>query len=100
MLRVGRRSVVSFPNFGHWRVRAALALRGRMPVSEAIPYSWYDTPNIHHTTLTDFRDLCTDCGAVIEQEIAFVGGEHGRPRVVRWAHNLRADEAVIVLRRR
>jgi len=100
MLRVGRRSVVSFPNFGHWRVRAALALRGRMPVSEAIPYSWYDTPNIHHTTLTDFRDFCADCGAVIEQEIAFVGGEHGRPRVVRWAPNLRADEAVIVLRRR
>ena len=69
-----------------------------MPVSEAIPYSWYDTPNIHHTTLTDFRDFCADCGAVIEQEIAFVGGEHGRPRVVRWAPNLLADEAVFVLR--
>ena len=100
MLRVGKRSVVSFPNFGHWRVRGHLALRGRMPISEAIPYSWYDTPNIHHTTLTDFRDFCADCGAVIEQEIAFVGGEHGRPRVVRWAPNLLADEAVIVLRRR
>jgi len=99
MLRVGRRSVVSFPNFGHWKVRAHLALRGRMPVSDAIPYSWYDTPNIHHTTIADFRDFCADCGAVIEREIAFVGGDDGRPRLVRVAPNLFADEAVFVLRR-
>jgi methionine biosynthesis protein MetW len=100
MLRVGRRSVVSFPNFGHWRVRAHLALRGRMPVSDAIPYSWYDTPNIHHTTIADFRDFSADCGAVIEREIVFVGRDNGRPRVVRALPNLRADEAVFVLRRR
>jgi methionine biosynthesis protein MetW len=100
MLRVGRRSVVSFPNFGHWRIRAHLALRGRMPVSDAIPYSWYDTPNIHHTTIADFRDFSADCGAVIEREIAFVGGDGGGPRVVRTAPNLLADEAVFVLRRR
>jgi len=99
MLRVGRRSVVSFPNFGHWKVRAHLALRGRMPVSDAIPYSWYDTPNIHHTTIADFRDFCADCGAVIEREIAFVGDDDGRPRLVRVAPNLFADEAVFVLRR-
>ena len=99
MLRVGRRSVVSFPNFGHWKVRAHLALRGRMPVSDAIPYSWYDTPNIHHTTIADFRDFCADCGAVLEREIAFVGGDDGRPRLVRVAPNLFADEAVFVLRR-
>jgi methionine biosynthesis protein MetW len=100
MLRVGRRSVVSFPNFGHWRIRAHLALRGRMPVSDAIPYSWYDTPNIHHTTISDFRDFSADCGAVIEREIAFVGGGNGSPRVVRTAPNLLADEAVFVLKRR
>jgi len=100
MLRVGRRSVVSFPNFGHWRVRAHLALRGRMPVSEAIPYSWYDTPNIHHTTIADFRDFSADCGAVVEREIAFVGRNDGRPRIVRAFPNLMADEAVFVLRRR
>jgi methionine biosynthesis protein MetW len=99
MLRVGRRSVVSFPNFGHWKVRAHLALRGRMPVSDAIPYSWYDTPNIHHTTIADFRDFSADCGAVIEREIAFVGCDDGRPRLVRVAPNLLADEAVFVLRR-
>lgn len=100
MLRVGKRSVVSFPNFGHWRIRAHLALRGRMPVSEAIPYSWYDTPNIHHTTIADFRDFSADCGAVIEREIGFVGRDEGRPRVVRAMPNLFADEAVFVLRRR
>jgi len=99
MLRVAKRSVVSFPNFGHWRVRAHLALRGRMPVSDAIPYSWYDTPNIHHTTIADFRDFSRDCGAVIEREIAFVGLDDGQPRVVRSLPNLLADEAVFVLSR-
>jgi methionine biosynthesis protein MetW len=97
MLRVGTRSVVSFPNFGHWRVRAHLGFRGRMPVSDAIPYSWYDTPNIHHTTIADFRDFSRDCGAVIEREIAFVGREGGSARLVRTLPNLLADEAVFVL---
>jgi methionine biosynthesis protein MetW len=100
MLRVGRRSVVSFPNFGHWRVRAHLALRGRMPVSDAIPYAWYDTPNIHHTTIADFRDFAADCGAVTEREISFVGRDGGRSRPVHALPNLLADEAVFVLRRR
>lgn len=99
MLRVGRRSVVSFPNFGHWRVRAHLALRGRMPVSEAIPYSWYDTPNIHHTTIADFRDFSADCGAVVEREIPFVARADGHPHLVRRLPNLLADEAIFVLRR-
>jgi methionine biosynthesis protein MetW len=100
MLRVGKRSVVSFPNFAHWRVRGHLALRGRMPVSDAIPYSWYDTPNIHHTTIADFRDFSADCGAEIEREITFVGRDDGRPRLVRAWPNLLADEAVFVLKRK
>jgi methionine biosynthesis protein MetW len=100
MLRVGRRGIVSFPNFGHWKVRAHLAFRGRMPVSDAIPYSWYDTPNIHHTTIADFRDFSADCGAVVEREIAFVGRGDGRTRPVHALPNLLADEAVFVLRRR
>lgn len=97
MLRVGKRGVVSFPNFGHWRIRGHLAFRGRMPVSEAIPYSWYDTPNIHHTTIADFRDFAADCGALVEREIAFVGRDDGHPRLVRALPNLLADEAVFVL---
>lgn len=98
MLRIGKRGVVSFPNFGHWRIRGHLALRGRMPTTEAIPYSWYDTPNIHHTTIADFRDFVSDCGAVVEREIAFVGRENDRMRIVRTLPNLLADEAVFVLR--
>ncbi len=55
MLRVGRRGIVSFPNFGHWRVRLDLALRGRMPITDRLPHRWHDTPNIHLFTLADFR---------------------------------------------
>ena len=57
MLRVGREGIVSFPNFGHWNARLQIAL-GRMPVSETLPYEWYETPNVHHCTITDFEDLC------------------------------------------
>ncbi len=62
MLRIGRECVVTFPNFGHWRPRAYLATRGRMPVSRFMPYSWYDTPNIHFCTVRDFEALCYQRG--------------------------------------
>ncbi|MGB1271578.1 MAG: methionine biosynthesis protein MetW [Endozoicomonas sp.] len=58
MLRVGRECIVTFPNFGHWRCRLYLALHGKMPVSKFIPYTWYDTPNIHFCTFLDFEALC------------------------------------------
>lgn len=58
MLRVGRECIVTFPNFGHWRCRWYLATKGRMPVSKFMPYTWYDTPNIHFCTFKDFEDLC------------------------------------------
>ena len=58
LLRVGRRAIVSFPNFAHWRCRLYLATRGRMPVSKFMPYQWYDTPNIHFCTVKDFEALC------------------------------------------
>lgn len=58
MLRVGRQGIVTFPNFGHWRSRAQLALGGHMPLSRALPNQWYDTPNIHLCTLKDFEQLC------------------------------------------
>lgn len=60
MLRVGRECVVTFPNFGYWRSRWYLGLKGRMPVSKFLPYTWYDTPNIHFCTVSDFEDLCDD----------------------------------------
>ncbi len=58
MLRIGKEAIITFPNFGHWRNRIHLGIKGHMPVSEFLPYNWYDTPNIHFCTFNDFRDLC------------------------------------------
>jgi methionine biosynthesis protein MetW len=60
MLRIGRESIVTFPNFAHWRARFYLAFRGRMPVSKFLPYTWYNTPNIHFCTFDDFERLCVE----------------------------------------
>jgi len=101
MLRVGSRAIITFPNFGHWKVRGYLALKGRMPVSESIPFSWYDTPNIHHTTLKDFRDFIAANGGEIEREIPLAAGEWRQEiRQVRFMPNLLADTAVAVVRAR
>jgi len=69
MLRIGRKAVVSFPNFGHWRIRWQLLKNGRMPVTLAIPQVWYDTPNIHFCTILDFVDLCRDLNVALERGI-------------------------------
>jgi methionine biosynthesis protein MetW len=69
MARVGRKIIVSFPNFAHWSIRLQLALRGHMPMSAELPYQWYDTPNIHLCTLNDFRSLCQEEGLRIEREL-------------------------------
>lgn len=101
MLRVGRRAIVTFPNFGYWRVRGYLAFKGRMPVSESIPFSWYDTPNIHHTTLKDFREFVSANGAVIEREIPLVAGEwRENVREAKLWPNLLADTAVAVVKQK
>lgn len=60
MLRIGKECIVTFPNFGHWRARWHLAIHGRMPVSDLLPYQWYDTPNIHFCTVRDFENLCRE----------------------------------------
>ena len=57
---IGKEVIVSFPNFGHWRSRLALLMGGRMPKTRALPYNWYDTPNIHFCTIADFEDLCKE----------------------------------------
>jgi methionine biosynthesis protein MetW len=99
MARVGRRGIVSFPNFGHWRVRGYLALRGRMPVSRSIPYAWYETPNIHHTTLKDFRELCEHLGLKIDREVALASKDFGAARRVGVLPNLRSEMALCVVSR-
>ncbi len=74
MLRVGREAIVSFPNFGHWAARLQVAL-GRMPVSESLPYEWYETPNVHHCTITDFEDLCRRLSIRIRERLVLHEGK-------------------------
>ncbi len=74
MLRVGREAIVSFPNFGHWQARAQVML-GRMPVSEELPYEWYDTPNVHLCTLEDFEDFCRKLGVRIRERLVLHEGQ-------------------------
>ena len=100
MLRIGRHAVVSFPNFGHWRVRGQLLLRGRMPITDALSYQWFDTPNIHAFTIRDFVDLVEACDGTIERSLALDGD--GRPislKVPWWVWNLFGAQAVFLLTR-
>ncbi len=92
MLRVGRRAIVSFPNFAHWRLRAQLFFRGVMPMSRLLPLAWYDTPNIHLCTITDFRNLCREEGMEIE-EARFPGSWLGS-----LGANLLAGTGIFVVR--
>ncbi len=94
MLRVGRRSIVSFPNFGQWRVRFDLAVRGRMPVTPSLPYGWHNTPNIHLFTLADFWDWCEN--SRVEVAKAY-GLTEGKIHPLSPQDNLTADEALFFL---
>jgi methionine biosynthesis protein MetW len=101
MLRIGRRAIVSFPNFGHWRVRWQLGFRGHMPVTDNLPYSWYDTPNIHFCTIRDFVTLCDTVGAAIEKAAALNARGHPmRFEAPWWVWNLFGEQAVFLLKRR
>ena len=100
MLRVGTRAIVSFPNFGFWRMRLDLLVNGKMPSTENLPYRWHDTPNIHFCTIRDFVDLVEEVGARIDRAIALDAS--GRPVRVNlpWAvWNLLGEQAVFLLSR-
>lgn len=77
MLRIGRRAIVSFPNFGHWRVRGYLMIKGRMPVTPTLTHRWHESPNIHLCTIRDFQALCHDLGVTVEDSVTM--GASGRP---------------------
>ncbi|MGO9445986.1 MAG: methionine biosynthesis protein MetW [Thiobacillaceae bacterium] len=74
MMRVGRQVIVTFPNFGYWKNRYQVMM-GRMPVSEEIPFEWFDTPNIHLCTLDDFEELCKEVGAHVLDRIVMTNGK-------------------------
>jgi len=98
LVRIGRHTIVSFPNFGHWRIRLSLLLLGRMPRTAALGYRWYETPNIHLCTIADFRALAQDGGAEIEK--AFALSERGCTTPMRlgaWGPNLLAEGAIFML---
>ena len=95
MLRVGKKVIVSVPNFGYWRIRKYLAFKGRMPIGTSLPYTWYETPNIRHTTLLDFRDFITNSGGKIEYE-GYMHNSSGRLKTITFAPNLRADTLIVV----
>ncbi len=100
MLRIGRHAIVSFPNFGHWRIRAHLMFNGRMPVTENLSAPWYDTPNIHFCTIRDFADLVDTIGARIERGVTLnSSGSPMRVRTPWWVWNLFGEQAVFLLRR-
>ncbi len=92
MRRVGRRGIVSFPNFGYWRVRLDLAVRGRMPVTSWLPHRWYRTPNIHLFSIRDFIDYAEEIGMrILHIQVL----ENGVGRSFHKGDNLYAEEAVV-----
>lgn len=95
LLRIGERAFVSFPNFAQWRVRLSLLWGGRMPVTRQLPERWYDTPNIHHLTIDDFREHLKDRGVTVEGAW-FLSGDK---KTTSAAANVLAEHAVFLLRR-
>lgn len=93
MLRVGKRIIVAFPNFGHWRVRWSHLVSGRAPKTGLFPYSWHDSPNIHFLTVDDFEILCAEQHWAIERRYYLAGS-----RRVNMFSNLLAEVAVYLLR--
>ena len=101
MLRIGTHAIVSFPNFGHWKIRVLLLLGGRMPQTDNLPDTWYDTPNIHFCTIKDFRELCNVAGATMERAVALnAWGTPLRFHAPWWFWNLFGEQAVFLLSRR
>jgi methionine biosynthesis protein MetW len=96
LLRIGRRAFVSFPNFAQWRIRLALMFGGRMPVTKQLPDRWYDTPNIHHVTIDDFRTLLDERGLQVERQWFLSGERQTTPA----GANLFAEHAVFLLSKR
>jgi methionine biosynthesis protein MetW len=100
MLRIGRHAIVSFPNFGHWRIRLQVAFGGRMPMTPNLACAWYETPNIHFCTIQDFIALVGEIGAHIERGIAL--DRFGKPLAFSepWIWNLFGEQGVFLLARK
>ena len=98
LLRIGAKAIVSFPNFGHWKIRLQLLFSGKMPITEGLPYAWYETPNIHFFTIKDFQDLCRKLNIEIIKSIALTNS--GRQFEISKEYpgvNLLTKEAIFLL---
>ena len=98
LVRIGRKAIISFPNFGFWKIRWTLATQGRMPKTPALGYDWYETPNIHLCTILDFVDLCTRLGIRIERRISLTS--RGRTSLLQSSlhlANLFGEQAVFLV---
>ena len=97
LVRIGKKAVVSFPNFGHWHIRWQVGVEGRMPMSSHLPVAWYETKNIHFCTIRDFRALLEDMN--LKTEAHFALRSDGKPIARRnpWLWNLFGREAIFVI---
>ena len=101
LLRIGAKAIVSFPNFGHWRIRAQLLFKGKMPVTHELPFAWYDTPNIHFFTLKDFLEMCRMSNIFIERSIGLTSqGRQFEITSHALTSNLITNEAIFLLSRK
>jgi methionine biosynthesis protein MetW len=100
LLRICKHAIVSFPNFGHWSVRSQIMFRGRMPVTENLTFSWYDTPNIHFCTIKDFLVLCDELGVKVEKSVALnAQGQRLGLKIPSFMQNMLGQQAIFLLSR-
>lgn len=98
MLRIGRKGIVSFPNFSHWDIRRQLLFAGKAPVSSQLPYQWHNTPNIRVITIKDFREYAREVGFTILQEVAINTDSNDKSgRRIRFLSNLRATYGIFLI---
>ncbi len=95
-LRVGKRVIVSFPNFAHWQIRFSFFFSGHMPKSKALPYEWYNTPNIRVLTIKDFRELCIENNINVLNQFSYIN-RNGTSRLVRLCPNLFATNSLFLV---
>ena len=101
LLRIGAKAIVSFPNFGHWKIRMQLMIRGKMPITKALPYTWYETPNIHFFTLKDFQEMCKKSNINIERSVGLTSkGRQFEINDTSLSANLITNEAIFLLSKR
>jgi methionine biosynthesis protein MetW len=98
MVRIGKRGIVSLPNFAHWRMRTALLTGGRMPVTDALPNAWYDTPNIHMCSVRDFAELTQAMNLTIERAVSIRNGVARTVKPFSMSANLLSEQAIFLLR--